>query len=173
MEQRSCGRCGTQVETAHRFCWWCGEELRHVLASVGAQIAASFDSLVSRQGTVMAHGAALWAEYRRRGRTNLTFSDGAGLASYRMEGKTFRELLPTSEVGHQTGLTAGALWAEAHLALGRDEQAETPEEWDTLLNGYGLRNNVLRNMRTELLELARNGSWSELDALIAETRDNL
>jgi hypothetical protein len=85
-----------------------------------------------------------------------------------MDGKTFRELLPASEIGHQTALTAGALWAEAYLALGRDEQAETPLEWERLLVGHGFGAARARDLRGVLLGIARDGNWTDLDEAIEE-----
>jgi hypothetical protein len=83
-----------------------------------------------------------------------------------MDGKTFGDLLPTSEIGHQTGLTAGALWAEAFLALERDQQAVTPLDWEHLLVQYGINATTARDMRGIVLEMARDGDWAHLDEAI-------
>jgi hypothetical protein len=151
------------VVEASSFCPCCGQELREDGAM---SIAQSFASILHRPASALSHGAALWAQYRRAGRARLTFSDGAGVAYYRMDGKTFRDLLPASEIGHQTALTAGALWAEAYLALGRDEQAATPSEWERLLAQHGFGAAKARDMRGALLAIARDGDWTQLDEAI-------
>jgi len=146
-------------------CPCCGQR---VTDDSESSISQSFASILHRPASALSHGAALWAKYRRVGRAKLTFSSGAGVAYYRMDGKTFRELLPASEIGHQTALTAGALWAEAYLALGRDEQAETPLEWERLLVGHGFGAARARDLRGVLIGIARDGNWTDLDEAIEE-----
>ena len=68
--------------------------------------------------------------------------------------------------GHQYGLTAGALWAEALLALERDCQAATPRDWEQLISQFGLTTTRARDLRGTLLEMARDRAWTHLDEAI-------
>ena len=120
-----------------------------------------------KSSTVTAVGASIWSYYHRRGEASITFSE-SGMAQYRLNGRTFKDLLPDALPGNMTCLTAGSLFAEALLQLGRDEHATKPKEWENLQSNAGLDVTDLTEMRNTLKEIAEDKSWHLLDQKIDE-----